>query len=184
MDLAINYTLLYWGLVAVMLVGVAGAVLPVIPGPSLILVAILIWCVATQFAISFWPLALIVITLILSAGIEWFAGYWGARQAGASRWGQIGSIVGMISGFFGLLPALPLGGPLLGIFFGAVLGAFVGEFLHRKDLNLKERIQLALKVSVAVAVGSLIGNLLEVILALTAVGIFLWSTLPPMGFSG
>lgn len=181
MDLAINFTLLYWGLVAVMLLGVAGAVLPVIPGPSLILVAILIWCVATQFAIAIWPLVLIVVTLTLSAGVEWFAGYWGARQAGASRWGQLGSIFGMVLGFFGLLPALPFGGPLLGILFGAVLGAFVGEFLHRKDLDLGERVQLAFKVSVAVAVGSLIGNLLEVLLALTAVGIFLWSTWPPVG---
>ncbi len=177
-----NLTILYWVLIAAMLIGVAGAVLPGIPGPSLILVAILVWCIVTKFAIAGWPLIVIFVALILSAGVEWFAAYWGARQVGASKWGQIGSIVGMTLGFFGLLPALPLGGPLLGILFGAVLGAFLGEFIHRRDLGFVERLQLSLKVSVAIAVGSLVGNLLEVALALVAVGIFIWTTWPPLGF--
>ncbi len=176
-----DLTILYWVLVAFMLVGVAGSVLPVIPGPSMILVAILVWCVVTNFSIALWPLVLIFITLIASAGIEWLAGYWGARKAGASKWGQLVAILGMTLGFFGLLPALPLGGPLLGILFGAVAGAFLGEFLHRKDLDFKERLSLSLNVSAAIAVGSLIGNLLEVVLALAAVALFIWSTWPPVG---
>lgn len=173
-----DLTILYWILIATMMVGVAGAVLPGIPGPSLILIAILVWCIATNFAIALWPLILIFVALILSAGIEWFAAYWGARQVGASRWAQFGAILGMVLGFFGLLPALPLGGPLLGILFGAVAGAFVGEFLYRGKLELKPRLEQSLKVSVAVAVGSLVGNLLEVILALAAIALFVWNTWP------
>lgn len=173
-----DLTVLYWILIATMLVGVAGAILPGIPGPSLILVAILVWCVATNFAIAIWPLILIFIALILSAGVEWFAAYWGARQVGASHWAQFGSIVGMVLGFLGLLPALPLGGPLLGILFGAVAGAFLGEYFYRGQLAFKPRLEQALKVSVAVAVGSIVGNLLEVILAIAAVALFIWNTWP------
>ncbi|NJM57561.1 MAG: DUF456 family protein [Synechococcales cyanobacterium RU_4_20] len=176
-----DFTVLYWVLVGVMALGVLGSVVPLIPGPSMILVAILIWCVATNFSIALGPLILIFVTLILSAGVEWLAGFWGARRAGASKWGQIGAVLGMTLGFLGLLPALPVGGPIFGILFGAVLGAFLGEFLHRRDLNFKERAALALNVSVAIAVGSLVGNLLEVVLAIAAVGIFLWSTWPPLG---
>jgi uncharacterized protein len=38
-----SLTLLYWILIALMLVGVVGAVVPGIPGSSLIVVAILVW---------------------------------------------------------------------------------------------------------------------------------------------
>ncbi len=175
-----DLTVLYWILIAVMLVGVAGAVLPGVPGPSLILGAILVWCFATKFALFGWPLGLIFLALILSAGVEFLGAYWGAKQVGASQWSQIGGLVGMGLGFFGLLPALPLGGPLVGILFGAVLGAFLGEYLFRGELAFKERLKQSLKVSVAIAVGSLIGNLLEVILAIVAVGIFVWATWPPL----
>jgi uncharacterized protein len=173
-----DLTVLYWILIATMLVGVAGAVLPGIPGPSLILIAILVWCIATNFAIALWPLILIFIALILSAGVEWFAAYWGARQVGASNWAQFGAVLGMVLGFLGLLPALPLGGPLLGILFGAVAGAFLGEYFYRGQLEFKPRLEQALKVSVAVALGSIVGNLLEVVLAIAAIALFVWNTWP------
>ncbi len=174
-----SLTILYWVLIAVMLVGVVGAVVPGIPGPSLILVAILVWGIATGFAGIGWPLIAVFVVLILSAGVDFLATYWGTRQVGGSHWGQIGAIVGLVVGFLGFLPALPFGGPILGIFIGPVLGAFLGEFLYRRDLALGPRIQLALKVSVAIVVSSLIGNLLEGLLAIAAVVIFVVSTWPP-----
>ena len=54
-------------------------------------------------------------------GVDFLAGYIGAKQAGASKWGQIGAFVGLLLGFFGLLPTLPFGGPLLGILFGPLV---------------------------------------------------------------
>lgn len=176
-----DITLLYWILIAVMLVGVAGAVLPGVPGPSLILAAILVWCVVTKFSLMGWPLVLIFVALILSAGVEVVAAWWGASQVGASKWSQIGALLGIGLGFFGLLPALPIGGPLVGILFGAVLGAFLGEYFYRKELAFKERLQQSLKVSMAIAIGSVVGNVLEVLLAIAAVVIFVWSTWPPVG---
>jgi uncharacterized protein len=171
-----SLTVLYWILIAVMLVGVAGAVIPGVPGPSLILVAILVWCVVTKFAIPLLPFALIFGALILSAVVEWLGTYWGAKQAGASKWGQYGMFAGMAVGFFGLLPALPIGGPIAGILLGGLLGGFIGEYLYRRDLPSGERFKTAGKVSLAIGFGALIGNLVEVVLALAAVGIFVWST--------
>lgn len=168
--------ILYWVLLAVMLVGVIGAVVPGIPGPSLILVAILVWCVATQFAIPLLPLGLIFVALILSALVEWLASYWGAKQVGASQWGQLGMFAGMALGFFGLLPALPLGGPIAGVLLGGLLGGFVGEFLYRGNLPTGERVKTAGKVSLAIGLGNIVGNLIEVTLAIAAIGVFIWST--------
>jgi uncharacterized protein len=171
-----NLTVLYWILIAVMLVGIVGAILPAVPGPSLILAAILVWCVVTKFAVPVLPFALIFAALILSAAVEWLGTYWGAKQAGASKWGQYGMFAGMAVGCLGLLPALPVGGPIAGILLGGLLGGFVGEYLYRRDLPTAERVKLAGKVSLAIGFGALIGNLVEFGLALAAVGLFIWST--------
>lgn len=174
---------LYGILVVVMLVGVVGAVVPGLPGPSLILVAILVWCFATKFAIALLPLSLIFLALILSAAVEWLGGYLGAKQVGASAWSQWGMMGGMALGFVGLLPALPIGGPIFGILAGGLFGGFVGEFLYRRDLTIIPRLKMAGKVCLAIGLGSVIGNLTEMVLAIVAVGLFLWSTWPVMLWS-
>ncbi len=169
---------LYWVLVIVMLVGVIGAVVPGLPGSSLILGSILLWGVISGFSNIGWALGVAVAVLLLSVAIDFLSAYWGAKQAGASRWGQIGAIVGLILGIFGLLPALPFGGPLLGILIGPLLGAMVGEFLYRQDLELAARTQLAFKAAVGIVVGSFIGNLIQGILATACVVVFLITTWP------
>jgi hypothetical protein len=175
-----NLTILYWIVLAMMGIGVIGAIIPGLPGSSIILVAILIWSVATKFTGVGLPLVFIFIVLILSAGIEYLAVYLGAKQVGASKWSQFGAIAGMVLGFFGFLPALPFGGPLFGVLAGAIIGAFVGEFLYRSNLELGDRIQQSFKVSVGVVVGSIIGNVIEAFLAALAVIIFIISTWPPL----
>ena len=174
MDL--DLTTIYWIVLALMGIGVIGAIIPGLPGSSIILVAILIWSIATGFAGIGLPLILIFAVLILSAGVEYLALYFGAKQSGASKWSQYGAIAGMVLGFIGLLPALPFGGPLFGVLFGAILGAFIGEYLYRSNLDSSARMQQALKASAGVVIASLIGNIIEALLAALAVAIFIYST--------
>ena len=176
-----SLTILYWLLIAVMLFGIVGAVVPGIPGSSLILVAILIWGLVTGFANVGVPIAVVLFVLILSTGVDFLAASWGAKRFGASKWGQIGAIAGLVIGFLGLLPALPFGGPLLGIFLGPILGAFIAEFITRRDLGIGARAKLAFKASIGIVVGSLIGNLVQGMLAVAAVVVFVVSTWPPVG---
>ncbi len=171
---------LYGVLVVVMLVGIVGAVVPGLPGPSLILAAIVVWCIATKFAIALLPLTLIFIALILSAAVEWLGGYLGSKTVGASPWSQWGMMGGIAMGFFGLLPLAALGGPIVGILVGGLMGGFGGEFLYRRDLAMGPRLKMAGKVCLAIGLGSLVGNLIELVLAIVAVGIFLWTTWPGM----
>ncbi len=170
------FIILYWFLVALMGVGLVGAFVPALPGVSLILVAVLVWTFASPTAVSFVPLITAVVALVLSLGVGYLATYLGAKKVGASKWGQVGSVLGLVIGFLGLLPALPVGGPLLGILVGTMLGAFIGEFLFRKELPFGERFQFSGKVSLAVVVSSLVGTLLEGLLALTAIAVFLITT--------
>ncbi|MBD2354122.1 DUF456 family protein [Tolypothrix sp. FACHB-123] len=165
--------IIYWLLVAVMVVGIIGAVVPAIPGTSLILIAIIIWgVVSSSFAAIKIPLIVTVVVLLLSIGVDFLAGYIGAKQAGASKWGQIGAFVGLLLGFFGLLPALPFGGPLLGILIGPLLGAIIGEYLYQRQLGV------AIKAGIGIVVGTVVGNLLQGILAIAAVIVFLVTTWP------
>jgi len=171
---------LYWILVAVMVVGAIGAVLPGIPGAILILAAVIAWGAVQGFSYVALPLAITVLVLLLNFGIEFLASYWGAKQAGASKWGQVGSVVGLLLGIFGLLPALPVGGPLLGILIGPLVGAISGEFLYRRDLELAPRAQLSLKAGVGIVVGSFVGKLIQGLLAFAAVAVFMFTTWPIM----
>jgi hypothetical protein len=173
-----NLTILYWLLVAVMLVGVVGAVIPGIPGSSLIAIAVVIWGAVHGFSDLSWALGVAIVVLLLSLGIDFLASYWGAKQAGASNWGQIGAIAGLVVGTLGLLPALPFGGPILGILFGPLLGAIVGEFLYRGELDLAPRTKQAFKAGVGIVVGSVIGRLIQGLLAIAAVVVFLVTTWP------
>jgi uncharacterized protein YqgC (DUF456 family) len=163
-------TVLYWLLVALMAVGVVGAVVPGIPGSILILIAIVIWGAVHGFAGLEVPLFVAVLVLICNTGIDFLATYLGARQAGASKWGQIGAVVGLVVGFLGLLPTLPFGGPLLGIIVGPFIGAVVAEFLYRRDFKL------AVKAGIGIVVGSIVGNLMQGVLAIVAVAVFLITT--------
>ena len=166
-------TTLYWLLVALMVVGIIGAVVPGIPGTSLILIAIVIWgAVQGSFGSVSVPLLVAIAVLVFGIGIDFLASYWGAKQAGASKWGQIGACVGLFLGVFGLLPALPFGGPLIGILLGPLLGAIIGEYIYQRDFNL------ALKAGVGIVVGSVVGNLIQGLLAIATVGVFLFTTWP------
>jgi uncharacterized protein len=171
--------LIYWLLITTMLLGVVGAFIPAIPGPSLIVGAVVI----AGFVYS-WPtvttaLVVSVVVLALCFAIEYLAGIWGGQKAGASHWGQIGSMVGLGLGIFGLLPALPLGGPLVGIFFGPFIGAVVGEILYlqrEQELGAIDRLRKALQAGIGIVVGSVVGLLMQGLLSLTALVVFLVTT--------
>ena len=163
----------YWLLITLMVVGVIGSVVPGIPGSSLILTSMIIWGIlGSSFAAIKIPLLVTIVVLILSIAVDFLAGYLGAKKAGASKWGQIGAILGLILGFFGLLPTLPFGGPLLGILLGPLLGAIIAEFIYRREL------WPAVKAGVGIIVGSVIGNLIQGVLAIAAVVVFIVTTWP------
>ncbi len=175
-----DFTLLYWCLVAVMLLGALGELIPGLPGASLVLLGIVVWSLATGFAGINGAIIIVFALIVLSSVIEFLAIYWGAKRFGASKWGQIGAYVGLVLGFLGLLPALPIGGPIVGLLFGPFIGAFIGEFLFRRrsEAIADSRVQTALKASIGTVVGTVLGNLIDGMLAILAVVVFVVTTYP------
>jgi uncharacterized protein len=169
-------TLIYVGLLLVTFVGVIGAVVPVMPGPMLILGA----SIGAGFLYG-WNN--VTITLIVSSvvfvmcfAIDQLSGIWGAQKAGASHWGQIGSIVGLLLGFIGLLPALPVGGPLVGLFFGPFIGAVIGELLYPRQVPIGARLRISVRAGVGIVLGSVIGLVIQGLLSLFAAIVLIATT--------
>src|SRR3989442_10001216 len=83
---------------ALFLAGLVGALIPWIPGPLFILIGVLVWAVATQFAVIGVGRLVILVTLALTTLLVNFAaGPIGARPSGGRPWAVGGAIVGAVA---------------------------------------------------------------------------------------
>ncbi len=121
-----------WVTLAVMLVGLAGSVLPGLPGVPLIFTAALVYAYATGFEVVGASVLVILGLFALIAFVaDLIATAYGARRFGASNWGTVGGAIGGLLGT--LAGALLFGvGALLGLLAGTIGGVFAGEYLRRR----------------------------------------------------
>ena len=118
-----DWTILWWILATlVVIAGLAGTIVPALPGVPLVFAGLLIGAWADQFETVGWATIGVLAVLALVAWlVDFVAGALGARYLGASSrafWGAtVGAVVGI---FFGLA------GMILGPFIGAVLGELSG----------------------------------------------------------
>ena len=84
-----------------MVVGLVGAALPLVPGTPLILAGAVIYAVATDFTpVGVGRLALLAALALLSAALAAVGGVIGSRRAGGSRRAAIGALAGLVVGLF------------------------------------------------------------------------------------
>jgi uncharacterized protein YqgC (DUF456 family) len=117
--------------------------------------------------------------LLLNFGVEFSATYWGAKQVGSKQVGTDWLYSRFDIWGFGLA-CLTYWGPLLGILLGPLVGAIIGEFLYRRELELADRAKLSLQAGIGIVVGSLVGKLIQGLLALVVLAVFLFTTWPTM----
>lgn len=122
-------TTLWWTLVILLiLTGLAGTLLPLLPGSTLILAAAVVHKVTLDPAgtiVSWWTIGGLLVLMLLSYAIDFISGAVGAKYFGATRLGAIGGIIGAIAGMF-FLP--------LGLFVGPLAGVLLGELIGGKEL--------------------------------------------------
>jgi uncharacterized protein YqgC (DUF456 family) len=164
--------LAWWAALLIQAVAIPGTLLPVLPGLALLPLGALLWCLAVGFGAGWPTLALAVLLLLLGWGADALGLVLGAARLQASRWAYIGSAIGLLVGLVGLLPALPVGGPLLGALLGPLLGASLGELLSAPTapgpFGLL-RLRRSLLVGLAVVAGMLVSRLAQLVLALVGV---------------
>lgn len=140
------------------LVGIAGVILPALPGLPLVFVGMLLAAWAGDFQQIGWPaLAMLGLLTLLSIIVDFLASALGAKRVGASRKAIAGAVIGSIVGlFFGII----------GIFAGPFIGALAGELWHSRKLGL------ATKVGFGTWLGIVIGTVLKLGLAFAMLGLF------------
>lgn len=112
--------ILWWTLsLLLMLIGLAGVVVPLIPGAVLIFAGALVHRLGlgAEASVSWWTLGGLLLLTAIAYALEFFAGSIGAKYFGATRWGIIGGLVGGVIGIFFGLPGLIVG-PLMGVMVG------------------------------------------------------------------
>lgn len=147
--------------VAFILVGIAGIVIPILPGMLLVWLSVIVYAWRTGFETVGWP-SLVIITII--ALVTGLSNIWlpllGAQKRGAAKRALFLGIIGAIIGTF----VIPL--PLLGTVIGYAIGVFLGEFMKQREWRL------ALKASIGGVAGWGVAAIVELVGALLILIIF------------
>jgi uncharacterized protein len=163
---------LLWTLVLLMFAGgLAGTVLPALPGTLLILAGAVLGAWIDNFTrVGTVTLVVLAVLAALAWVLDYAAGLLGAKKAGASRLALVGAAVGTVVGLF-------MG--LVGVLFMPLVGAAVGEYMAQQRassaaaaLGEAAKSQRALKVGVATWLGIMAGLLAKVVIACMMLGIF------------
>jgi uncharacterized protein YqgC (DUF456 family) len=144
---------LFWTVIAscLMVAGIAGSVVPFLPGPPLSYGGLLVLQLreVTAFSTKFlliW-LAIVVVIVVL----DYVVPVYGTKKFGGSKYGMWGCTIGLIAGFWF--------GPI-GIIAGPFVGAFVGELLANNESDR------ALKAAIGSFIGFVFSTLLKLVTCL------------------
>lgn len=148
--------------------GLAGVVLPVVPGPLLIWLGALVWSWGDGFARVGWvELAVLGVLALLAWGSDLWLTTMLSRRAGVSWKAIAGAIVCGIAGGI-LLVEIPIVGVIFGALLGAMLGMLAIEWYDKRSLRA------ALRATWGYLIGSLAASALEIVIAVLMVGLFFW----------
>ena len=144
--------------VGLVLLGIAGTVLPGLPGAVLVLAGLALAAWIDGFArVGLGTLAVLAVLTAATYALDFVATAVGARRFGTSWWGVLGAVVGTLAGLAFGLP---------GLLMGPFLGAFAAELLARRDVRQAGR------AGVGAWLGFLLGTAARLGLVLAMIGIF------------
>jgi len=156
--------MLYYALAVVLiLVGIAGVILPALPGLPLVFAGMLLAAWADGFQRIGWvPLVVLGLLTVLSFAVDVFSTAIGAQRVGASRKALLGTVLGTFAGLF-FMP--------IGLLAGPFVGALLGELWHGRELGQ------AAKVGLGTWLGIVLGVVLKLGLAFAMLGLFAFAWL-------
>lgn len=138
-----------------MLVGILGSFLPVLPGPPVSWVGLLLLHLTDAVVDDWWFLGITGVVALLIFALDYVIPIIGTKKFGGTRAGMIGTTIGLIIGLLAPIPG--------GIFIGAFAGAFIGELSNKADN----------KTALKAAFGSFLGLLTGTFMKFTVTAIFL-----------
>lgn len=152
-------TLLLWILAALLVVsGIAGLMLPALPGAPLLFAGLVVAAWAEDFIyVGTGTIIVLGVLAALISAVDFVAGAMGAKRFGASPRAVTGALIGGVVGLFFGLP---------GVLLGPFIGAVIGELSVRRDLNA------ATRAGFGAALGLLFAAIIKITLAFTMIGVF------------
>lgn len=154
-----DYALLSIGLIC-MILGILGSFLPVLPGPPISWIGLLLLFCTSVVPMNYWTLG---VTLVIAVGVailDYVIPAQGTKRFGGSNYGIWGTNIGLI---VGLLAPIPLG-----FIIGPFVGAFVGELIY----NAKDQ-KRALKAATGSFIGFLASTFMKFVVCVVYLGIFI-----------
>jgi uncharacterized protein len=143
------------------LAGVFGSFMPVLPGPSISWVGLLLLFLTTGVPNNYWILGITLGITILITVLDYVIPAQGTKKFGGSRYGIWGTNIGLVIGIFAPIP--------LGFIIGPFVGALVGELIH--DGKDQKR---ALKAATGSLLGFLASTFMKFVVCMMYLGLFIW----------
>lgn len=142
-----------------MILGILGSFLPILPGPITSWLGFLMLKFSTLIEISNLFLIITLIIALLIWVLDYFIPALGTKKFGGSKYGIIGTTLGLIIGIISPIPG--------GIIIGPFLGALIGELFNRADS------ETALKAAFGSFLGFITSTFLKFVVAVIYFGLFM-----------
>lgn len=153
-----DITLLIIGFL-LMLLGILGSFLPVLPGPPISWLGLLLLHLTKAVHDDWWFLGITAVVALLIFALDYIIPVVGTKKFGGTRAGMIGTTIGLIVGLLAPIPG--------GIIIGPFLGAFIGELSNKADNKT------ALKAAFGSFLGFLTGTFMKFVVAIIFMGLFI-----------
>jgi hypothetical protein len=141
--------------------GFVGLVVPILPGIVLIFSGLLLGAWIDGFMrVSEVTMIVIGVISLFAWGLDFFASYFTAKQAKASKLALLGTLIGAILGLFA---------GVIGLIVGPIIGAIVGEYISRRNSGD------ATRVGIAAGLGFVLALVVKLVLATVILSIFAYT---------
>ena len=144
--------------IALIVCGLVGVVLPLLPGVPLMYAGMILAAWIDHFErVGVISLVVLGVLTLIAVALDFMSSAWGAKRVGASKRAVWGALIGTVIGiFFGIA--------------GLVLGPFVGALIG--ELTVHGRFEQASRVGLATSIGLIVGTALKLAIAGAMIGLF------------
>ncbi len=144
-----------------MLTGILGSFLPVLPGTPVSWLGLLLLYLTEAIPNDWWFLGVTLAVALIVFAMDYLIPALGTRKFGGTRAGMIGTTLGLVVAI--VFPILGI----LGIIIWPFVGAFIGELLNKADQKS------ALKAAFGSFIGFLTGTFLKFVVTIIFMGLFI-----------
>jgi uncharacterized protein YqgC (DUF456 family) len=144
-----------------MIIGIFGSFMPVLPGPSISWLGLVLLYFTSAVIANYWILGITLLIIVVISVLDYVIPAKGTKKFGGSSYGILGTNIGLIVGIFAPIP------------FGFIIGPFVGAFIGELVYDYKDHGR-AFKAATGSFLGFLAGSFMKFVICMMFLGLFLW----------